>query len=409
MEKWFPKAEEKQQDSTLSSIINGIILIPENGFSEKNTLIQYKPGNGAKIYLLSKDASYIEILQYWNNYVQVTTSDENGELQFEPTLNDTSFIFVVDVDNDLRWDIIRPDITSGDQRSKDIKCYLRDTNKNTDVVLTTVLDKSKYEIGEKIKIFLGGYSPEPINVHIEIWDEKNGIGKYIWTSQEYTLDSSIMMEFQALIPASWPSTGSDLKPEYVAYIHFNNTLISGVSFNIGGENYGDNKSPENGVISIDNGAVYTKTLSVSLGLTCESAVQSLIANDAAFTDVKWEPFTKTKSWLLFNGIEGNRTVYIKFIDDAGNRSVVYNDTIYFDNSPPQGGSISMNNGDPQTNSFNVILKIYAHDAIEMKISNNSDFSGAIWEAYAEEKSWPLLPGDGKKTIYALFRDIAGHE
>ena len=67
MEKWFPKAEEKLQDSTISSIINGSILVPENGLSEKKALIRYKPGSGAKIYLLSIDATYIEILQQQND------------------------------------------------------------------------------------------------------------------------------------------------------------------------------------------------------------------------------------------------------------------------------------------------------------------------------------------------------
>lgn len=46
-------------------------------------------------------------------------------------------------------------------------------------------------------------------------------------------------------------------------------------------------------------------------------------------------------------------------------------------------------------------------AVEMMISNNPTFPGAVWEPYTAEKGWILEPGEGWRTVYVKTRDRLG--
>lgn len=70
-------------------------------------------------------------------------------------------------------------------------------------------------------------------------------------------------------------------------------------------------------------------------------------------------------------------------------------------------SIIINNGVATTNNQSVVLTIGALKATKMAISNNSDFSGGVWEAFSTSKAWTLTSGDGIKTVYIKFQDAAG--
>lgn len=70
-------------------------------------------------------------------------------------------------------------------------------------------------------------------------------------------------------------------------------------------------------------------------------------------------------------------------------------------------SIVINRGARWTNSREVSLSISAEGAFQMALSNNADFSGAIWEKYTTQKKWVLTLGDGKKTVFAKFRSLSG--
>ena len=72
------------------------------------------------------------------------------------------------------------------------------------------------------------------------------------------------------------------------------------------------------------------------------------------------------------------------------------------NSTTVSGNI--NAGASVTSSPSVTLALSARNATQMMISNDSDFAGASWEAYATSKPWVLTSGDGAKIVYAKFRD-----
>ncbi|MFH1661832.1 MAG: fibronectin type III domain-containing protein [Candidatus Falkowbacteria bacterium] len=79
-----------------------------------------------------------------------------------------------------------------------------------------------------------------------------------------------------------------------------------------------------------------------------------------------------------------------------------------DTTPPTG-SVNINSGNQYASSTNVSLNISASDSSgveEMRISNTNNFSSAVTEIYTIVKLFVLSSGDGLKTIYAWFKDVA---
>jgi len=75
---------------------------------------------------------------------------------------------------------------------------------------------------------------------------------------------------------------------------------------------------------------------------------------------------------------------------------------------PTDVSVLINSNAASTNSTNVVLTIAASNATQMMISNETDFSGAAWEALATSKNWTLIGGDGAKVVYAKFKDSSSN-
>ena len=75
------------------------------------------------------------------------------------------------------------------------------------------------------------------------------------------------------------------------------------------------------------------------------------------------------------------------------------------------GTIVVNSGAVYANSTSVNLTLSATDAgsgvSQMQFSNDgSSWSG--WEAYNTSKAWTLTGGDGTKTVYVQYSDVAGN-
>jgi len=72
-------------------------------------------------------------------------------------------------------------------------------------------------------------------------------------------------------------------------------------------------------------------------------------------------------------------------------------------------AVLINNGAIKTNNPQVDLILSAANATHMMISNNSSFTGAVWEVYVTAKQWLVSDtqvgpgfGDESKTVYAKF-------
>ncbi len=107
--------------------------------------------------------------------------------------------------------------------------------------------------------------------------------------------------------------------------------------------------------------------------------------------------------------EGNRNVIVTARSNDRTMSMEGNTNAWVDNQSPTDISMDINDGAANTDSLSVILRLTATEATEMIISEESDFSNSSYETYTSEKSYTLSAGDGNKTVYVKFRDLAGNE
>ena len=170
------------------------------------------------------------------------------------------------------------------------------------------------------------------------------------------------------------------------------------------------RTPPTGSIQIARGAEMTTTTAVSVFTQVSDALsgvnQMAISNDST-TWTTLAPY-QLVPWTL-PASNGTRTVWEKWKDGAGNWSVPVSDTIVLDTVGPTG-SISIAAGTGTTATRTVRVDVTATDATsgvsEVALSND----GAAWttRSYAASQIWVLVSGDGLKTVFAKWRDLAGN-
>ncbi len=153
---------------------------------------------------------------------------------------------------------------------------------------------------------------------------------------------------------------------------------------------------------------------INLSMDVEGAHFMIISNnslrDSSLTGAVWEPFNKSKDWIL-SGEDELKTIYFAFRDLAGNTTREHTEKIMLDRVPPSEGKISVNqNAKWYTDkSGSGLIQLHAVDAHEMMISDNSSFTGAKWEPFMPTKEdWVFNPKGDKLIVYAKFRDRAGN-
>ena len=96
----------------------------------------------------------------------------------------------------------------------------------------------------------------------------------------------------------------------------------------------DTAAPD-GSVSINDGATYADTTSVTLALSADDALsgvaQMRFSNDGTSYS-GWEDYTTSRSWMLASG-DGTKTVYVQYKDNAGNVGTC-TDSIILDTGPP---------------------------------------------------------------------------
>ncbi len=106
-------------------------------------------------------------------------------------------------------------------------------------------------------------------------------------------------------------------------------LADGVS-GTGGMGMEQDITPPTGTVLINDNRASTNTREVVLSLsatdTLSGVSEMIISNTSDFAGAIWESFSTTKAWTLLAG-SGEKTVYVKFRDNAGNESSVVSDTI----------------------------------------------------------------------------------
>jgi hypothetical protein len=172
----------------------------------------------------------------------------------------------------------------------------------------------------------------------------------------------------------------------------------------------DRSKPEMGSVTIEKGNKVTNKTLVVLALQSAEAKQMIISVNPAFTGSVWEKFEPTKTFQL-QGADGEKTIFVKFKDAAGNVSEVQSVSITLDRKPPVNPRIKIDNGAvfSTDKEGKVTLSLEAEEAAEMLVSNTNDFKGAQWQKFQQVLEWTLPGEDGIKVVGAKFRDAAGNE
>ncbi|MDD5340698.1 MAG: hypothetical protein PHV13_05660 [Candidatus ainarchaeum sp.] len=152
-------------------------------------------------------------------------------------------------------------------------------------------------------------------------------------------------------------------------------------------------------ISINNGAHWTNSRDVTLGLYAYAAAQCRYSNDG-YTWSSWEPYSTWKPWTLTQD-QGSKTVYYSCKkrngDDVGSTSagIIFSPV---PPNPPSDMTISINGGDEYTTSTRVTLRLREYGASACRLRQDS-YDWTDWEDYEGDVSFTLRGGDGQKTVY----------
>ncbi|NLR90611.1 MULTISPECIES: hypothetical protein [Flammeovirga] len=174
----------------------------------------------------------------------------------------------------------------------------------------------------------------------------------------------------------------------------------------------DRQEPVNERLIINNGEEYTNDKSgrVSLEIFAEGATEMKVSNDRYFKqNIKWEPYATSKDWLIKHSTDGEKFVYVKFRDEAGNESLITEGRITLDTTPPIPQFVKINSGATAVDSPTVTISTKARDAAFMMVSNKQSFVGAVWRPYTDNFTWSLEPGAGIKRVFIKFKDNSQNE
>jgi hypothetical protein len=179
----------------------------------------------------------------------------------------------------------------------------------------------------------------------------------------------------------------------------------------------DTQAPSGVIISINKDDKYTRDeqrrVLVFIQTEDKDIAEMIFSNRRDFADARWEPFNPTKKWVLdMNGGDGEKSVFVKFRDEAGNESEIFTDQIILDTQPPVNGSVLINDDDKYTANREVTLKIRAEDATMVRIvspgkSQMVEYQEKEGENFMEV-NWRLDSAEGMKVVRVYFQDEANN-
>jgi len=152
-------------------------------------------------------------------------------------------------------------------------------------------------------------------------------------------------------------------------------------------------------ININNGASWTNSRSVVLGLYAFAASQCRYSNDE-MTWSDWSPYTTRMLWTLSPG-DGKKYVYYECMKTTGDVEGPVSATIVYSQvepSPPSDMRIIINDGDTYTTTRGVHLTLHATGASQCRFQQDN-YGWSDWQDYTTSRNFYLEGGSGSKTIY----------
>lgn len=164
-------------------------------------------------------------------------------------------------------------------------------------------------------------------------------------------------------------------------------------------------------------SVATRSVDIEITLPIEGAVvntnplhvEGTVDNDVASVTVNGVSAVVSENQFNtdVNLVEGLNLITAVAVNEFGNTdSDIIN--VILDTVPPQNPSVNIAGGE-YTNTRDIDLTFSAVDAVEMKIGEDLGFANVDWEGYIANKIFTLSSGDGSKTVYVKYRDIAQNE
>jgi len=262
------------------------------------------------------------------------------------------------------------------------------------------------------------FTPEDIPAPVIQYFEINS-GSTSTTNQNVILTNSCINNPVAYMASATPDfTGANWKPYSEAPI-FRLTPQSGDKTiylkvrNSNGESavMSDNISlvilPIVSQFSINDGKLSTTNEVVTLNNTCLNYPDEFLASENSdFSGASWIAYSSNPQFSL-TGISGNKTVYFKVRNLAGESSAI-SDNINLILAPTVTGFV-INNGDSATSNRLVTLNNSADNSpSHYMASEDENFSNTTWRTYSSEPEFFInSAGTGLKSIYFKVRNNSG--
>jgi hypothetical protein len=173
-------------------------------------------------------------------------------------------------------------------------------------------------------------------------------------------------------------------------------------------------TPPEGTMTLDAGADFSGSATVIVSLDVEDAVSGLdsmrVSEVLSFGDAPdWQPFNDLFEWT-FTGGDGERSLYIRVRDRAGNFATV-TDSIVVDTTGPDG-SVTLDAGAQYTSRRTVTVEVEASDdtsgIASMLVSEDGSFAGAEPRPLAGAFNWTFGGPEGMRTLHVRLLDGAGN-
>jgi hypothetical protein len=165
-----------------------------------------------------------------------------------------------------------------------------------------------------------------------------------------------------------------------------------------------------GTIQIEGGDPHTDKQSVHIDMSYQDntgIAHVELSNDPLFRDFITVPLGdhQYSGWDLSSGGSGNRMVYMRIIDLAGNHVILSDDIDLF--VATAGGGIAIVGDVAATASTIVQLSITGpidFEAMWMQISEDPAFQESTWSDLSQYSVISLTEGDGRREIFVRFKD-----
>ncbi len=370
----------------------------------KTIILDTKPPQNGELIINNGEkfikSTKVKIKVKADDLFMVRLVDRNGGENYEFKPGPDGFMMV-----DWKFDTL--------QGKKIIKAYFMDeaTNKSTTEITAEAIYDTRGPAPPNISINDGSkYTNEKtgkVDINIALRHSEEGLTQVLSNSENF---NNINPSRYSQVVKGWQLDAAEdgLKKVYLKIFDEAGNESKPVSASI----VLDRTPPTIKSFILNNGKDFITSPRVDIQITANDAVAMQISNNPNFsTAAKWEPFSETKvGWRIIPG-DGEKTVYIRLKDAAGNVSETASAKVSLDSRPPLGKSM-INGGKKFTNdpAGNVTLKIAydGKDVAGMQISNTSDFSTTKLVPIETETGWQLEPGDGMKTVYIRLQDKAGN-